>query len=183
MEDTSQGTLLIAEPFLKDPNFMRSVIMLCRHSEEGTFGFVLNKMYEHTLDDLITDMEGFPVPVFTGGPVQMDTIHYLHQCPDLIPESQHVSGDIYWGGNFETVKLLIKTESIDLNKIKFFIGYSGWESGQLENELSEKTWLVTTTTSSLVFSTPYENIWKEGLKQLGGKFELMINFPIDPQLN
>ena len=113
----------------------------------------------------------------------MDTIHYLHQCPELIPESQHVSGDIYWGGNFETVKLLIKTESIDLNKIKFFIGYSGWESGQLENELSEKTWLVTTTTSSLVFSTPFENIWKEGLKHLGGKFELMINFPIDPQLN
>ena len=88
MIDPEQGILLIADPFLKDPNFMRSVIMICRHSEEGTFGFALNKQYELTLDELITDLNEFPIPVYTGGPVQMDTIHYIHQYPQLIPESQ-----------------------------------------------------------------------------------------------
>ena len=157
--------------------------MLCRHSEEGTFGFVLNKVYEHTLDDLISDLEGFPLAVYTGGPVQMDTIHYIHQYPDLIPDSQYVAEGIYWGGDFEILKTLIKSKELDLSKIKFFIGYSGWESGQLDTELEEKTWLTSTCTKELVFDIPYEEIWKAGLRHMGGKYELMINFPIDPQLN
>ena len=183
MIDPEQGILLIADPFLKDPNFIRSVIMICRHSEEGTFGFALSKQYEMTLDELISDLDEFPIPVYLGGPVQMDTIHYIHQYPQLIPESQLISDNIYWGGDFEVLKELIKNKKIDLSMIKFFIGYSGWESGQLNNELTEKSWLTTSCTKELVFETPYTDIWKAGLRHLGGKYELMINFPIDPQLN
>ena len=113
----------------------------------------------------------------------MDTIHFLHQYPDLIPESVKVSDDIFWGGNFETVTALLKSKSIDLNKIKFFIGYSGWGDGQLNGELLERSWVTVKANRGLVFNTGYDEIWKSSLKVLGGEYERMINYPIDPQLN
>lgn len=177
------GILLIADPFLKDPNFLRTVVILCEHKEEGSFGLVLNKQIEQKLGELISDLEGFMLPVYYGGPVQMNTIHFLHQCPDLIPESYKISNDIYWGGNFETVTALIKSNSIDPAKIKFFVGYSGWGDGQLSDELKEKSWLTVSATKSLVFDTEHDEIWKGSLQHLGGDYEMMINFPIDPQLN
>lgn len=183
MVSPEQGILLIADPFLKDTNFMRSVVLMCRHSEEGSFGFVLNKLYDHTLGELISDMDGYQLPVFTGGPVQMDTVHYIHQYPHLLPDSQLIAENIYWGGDFETLKTLIKNNDIDTSRIKFFIGYSGWGNGQLDNELSEKSWLTATSNRNIVFHTPLDEIWKAGLRHLGGKYEMMINFPIDPQLN
>ena len=183
MEEIAPGKLLIADPFLKDLNFLRTVVLLCEHEEQGSFGFVLNKQVEQTLNELVSDMKGFSLPVYYGGPVQMNTIHFLHQYPDLIPESVKVSNDIYWGGNFETVTALIKNDSIDLNKIKFFIGYSGWGNGQLIDEIKEKSWLTLQANSSLVFKTAYDEIWKSSLKTMGGEYEMMINYPLDPQLN
>jgi putative transcriptional regulator len=183
MINPGSGVLLIAEPFLKDENFMRTVLLLCRHSEEGSFGFVLNKPYESSLEELFNDMEGIDMPVYVGGPVQMDTVHYIHQYPDLIPDSQQITDEIFWGGDFATVKQLLQEGLLDSTKIRFFIGYSGWEPGQLENEMEEKSWLTTTSNRKLVFETCEEEMWKASLKQLGGKYEMMINFPIDPQLN
>ncbi|MEJ7627673.1 MAG: YqgE/AlgH family protein [Ferruginibacter sp.] len=183
MISPEQGILLIADPFLKDSNFRRSVILMCRHSEEGSFGFVLNQLYEHSLGNLISDLDGFELPVFKGGPVQMDTVHYIHQYPHLLPDSQLIAENIYWGGDFDIVKKLIKNKEIDTDKIKFFIGYSGWGTGQLDTELTEKSWLTTTSNRNIVFNTPLPDIWKAGLRHLGGKYEMMINFPIDPQLN
>jgi putative transcriptional regulator len=183
MINPGAGVLLIAEPFLKDENFKRTILLLCRHSEEGSFGFVLNKPYEFSMEELFNDMEGIDIPVYVGGPVQMDTVHYIHQYPDLIPDSQRITDEIYWGGDFETVKQLLRDGLLDSSKIRFFIGYSGWEPRQLENEMDEKSWLTTMSNRTLVFETPMEEMWKASLKQLGGKYEMMINFPIDPQLN
>jgi putative transcriptional regulator len=184
MIDPAPGILLIADPFLKDPNFLRTVVLLCDHkTEEGSFGFVLNKMIDQTLDELLDNFEGFKLPVYYGGPVQTDTIHFVHQYPDLIPEASKINDDIYWGGNFETVTALIKNNSLDLKKIKFFIGYSGWSDGQLSNELDEKSWLTVSATKNLVFTTKATEVWKGSLKHLGGDYEMMINFPTDPQLN
>lgn len=177
------GILLIADPFLKDPNFMRTVVILCEHQQQGSFGFVLSKTYEQTLGELITDLDGFDIPVYYGGPVQMDTIHFLHQFPDLIPDAVQVKGGIYWGGNFEVLTALIKSNSIDLSKIKFFIGYSGWGDGQLSGEMEEKSWLTVAATRKLVFATPHDEVWKGSLQELGGDYEMLINYPIDPQLN
>ena len=183
MIEPAAGILLIADPFLKDPNFLRTVVLLCEHQEHGSFGFVLNKQVEQTLNDLVSDLKGFSLPVYYGGPVQMNTIHFLHQYPDLIPESAKVSNDIYWGGNFETVKALIKSNSIDLNKIKFFIGYSGWGNEQLNVELKEKSWLTVSANSQLVFKIKHNEIWKASLQELGGEYKMIINYPLDPQLN
>jgi putative transcriptional regulator len=183
MIDPAPGVLLIADPFLKDPNFLRTVVFLCEHREEGSFGFVLNRQYENTLDELIPELEGFPLPVYYGGPVQMDSIHFLHRYPDDIPGSQEVSKGVYWGGDFDAVVDLIKNRNIDPAGIRFYIGYSGWTGGQLTSEMGEKTWLTVKATSQLIFHKNYEEIWKDALRHLGGDYEIMVNFPIDPQLN
>jgi putative transcriptional regulator len=183
MIEPAPGILLIADPFLKDPNFLRTVVLLCDHKQEGSFGFVLNKKIEQTLDELLNNFDGFPLPVFYGGPVQTDTIHFVHQYPDLIPEAFKIGEGIYWGGNFETVSALIKNNSLDPKKIKFFIGYSGWSDGQLNDEMKEKSWLTVDATKNLVFNTKDNEVWKSSLIHLGGDYEMMVNFPIDPQLN
>lgn len=183
MIDPGPGILLIADPFLKDANFLRTVVLLCEHKEEGSFGFVLNRQYETTLDDLIPELEGFPLPVYYGGPVQLDTIHFLHQYPDEIPGGQEILKGVFWGGDFDAVVNLIKNEEIDENKIRFYIGYSGWGDGQLDNEMKEKTWLTAKATRKLIFHPRHSEIWKDSLIHLGGDYEIMVNFPIDPQLN
>ena len=183
MISPAAGVLLIADPFLKDPHFMRSVVIVCEHQKEGTVGFVLNKPFDQMLDALITSFEGFTIPVYYGGPVQKDTIHFLHQYPDLIPGGQEIMKGIYWGGDFEMVTQLVKNNKLDLDKIRFFIGYSGWSKDQLNDELKEKTWLTVKATRNLIFHSFPDKIWKDSLKQLGGDYEMMINFPIDPQLN
>jgi putative transcriptional regulator len=177
------GILLIADPFLKDPNFLRTVVFLCEHKEEGSFGFVLNRQYQNTLDELIPELDGFQFPVFYGGPVQVDTIHFLHQYPDMIPGGQEVFKGVYWGGDFDAVVKMIISREISPDKIRFFIGYSGWSDGQLEEEMKDKTWLTVKADRGLVFHKNYEEIWKDSLRHLGGDYEIMVNFPIDPQLN
>lgn len=183
MIEPAAGILLIAEPFLKDPNFMRTVVLLCDHQSEGSFGFVINRHYEHTLNELMNDMDELTLPVYYGGPVQMDTIHFLHQYPDQIPGSHEVQKGIYWGGDFETAIKLLQEGSIDAARIRFFIGYSGWSDGQLSNELKEKSWLTVEATRKVVFHSDTNEIWKESLKLLGGDYEQLVNYPIDPQLN
>lgn len=183
MIDLAPGILLIADPFLKDPNFLRTVVFLCEHKEEGSFGFVLNRQYENTLDELIPELEGHKVPVYYGGPVQLDSIHFLHQYPDEIPGGQEVIKGVYWGGDFDAVVNLIKDPAFNQAKIRFYIGYSGWSEGQLKTEMTEKTWLTVKASRKLIFHDNYGEIWKESLKHLGGDYEMMANFPIDPQLN
>lgn len=177
------GILLIADPFLKDPNFKRSVVFLCEHQEEGSFGFVLNRTYEYSLDELITGVEDLKIPVYYGGPVQMDTIHFLHQYPLQIPGGFKVADDIYWGGDFETAIALLRAGDLDITRIRFYIGYSGWSKGQLKDELQEKSWLTVAATRKLIFHKEINEIWRDALRHLGGDYELLVNFPIDPQLN
>ena len=183
MEKLQAGTILIADPFLKDPNFMRTVVFLCEYKDEGSFGFVLNRKLQYAAGDLLNDLEGCEFPVYYGGPVQQDTIHFLHQCPEDIPGGQEILKGVYWGGDFDRMVELIRSNSLDPARIRFYIGYSGWGSGQLDDELKEKSWLTVKATRKLVFHRKFEEIWKESLKLLGGDYEMMINFPIDPQLN
>ena len=183
MIEPGPGILLIADPFLKDPNFLRTVVLLCEHREEGSFGFVLNRKYENSLDELIPHLEGFKLPVFYGGPVQMDTIHFLHQYPLEIPGGEEVMKGVFWGGDFNKTIELIQSGTMDENKIRFYIGYSGWSNGQLTEEINEKSWLTVQANRKLVFQTSAEEVWKESLKHLGGDYEMMIHFPTDPQLN
>jgi putative transcriptional regulator len=183
MIEPGSGILLISDPFLKDPNFMRTVVLLCEHAPEGSFGLVLNRKTEHKLGHLIDALEGKELDVFYGGPVQQDTLHFLHQLPDLIPGAQQIAKGVYWGGDFETVIALLLKGELDDTKIRFYLGYSGWSGGQLDDELKEKSWLTVQATKQLVFDKDEQSIWKKSVRQMGGQYEQLVNYPIDPQLN
>ena len=126
-----------------------------------------------------------PLEIFTflkGGAVGLNTIHFLHQFP-TIPNCIKLSNDLFWGGDIEMIIELINNNQIDLQKIKFFIGYSGWSPMQLAEEITEKTWLVSEVNTDIIFKSNPNETWREALKFLGGDYEQLINYPIDPQLN
>ncbi len=184
MENQIQGNLLVADPFLKDPNFMRSVVYMCGHDETGSFGFVLNQPLAFTLDQLVEELNGCSLPVYQGGPVQIETLHYIHCCADQIPNSTAISNGIYHGGDFEVIKILLEEQLIRPTDIRFFAGYSGWSKGQLLNEINkQKSWLISPGTQDLVFHKDHQKIWAGAIRQLGAEYEPVIHYPIDPQLN
>jgi putative transcriptional regulator len=183
MPDIKPGSILIADPFLKDPNFKRTVIFICEHQQEGSFGFVLNKEYDQYLGDLFEDLVDNKFPVYFGGPVQLDTIHFLHSCPHLISGGYEVADGIFWGGDFEEVVQLLKAGKLSSSDIRFFIGYSGWGEGQLLEEMEQKSWITSDATQDLVFVDDVNETWKMALRNLGGEYVQLINYPIDPQLN
>ena len=113
----------------------------------------------------------------------MNSVHFLHQGPDIITGGLEIVDKIFWGGNFEEVTSFIKNKEITQNQIRFFIGYSGWGEGQLEDELKEKSWLLTEGNRRLVFHRNIDLIWKDALMQLGNDYAQVANYPIDPQLN
>ena len=183
MKTIEPGSVLIADPFLKDANFLRTAIFLCEHKDEGSFGFVLNKRLDYVADDIINELTDCSFPVFFGGPVQQDTLHFLHCCPKLITGGEKITNEIYWGGEFDELVFLLQKNKLSQNDVKLFLGYSGWGEGQLEYEFDEKAWLNTYSSGSLIFSTDENLVWKNALKQLGKDYEQLIHYPIDPQLN
>ncbi|WP_243732456.1 YqgE/AlgH family protein [Pedobacter metabolipauper] len=167
-----------------DPNFSRSVVLVTEHEEQGTIGFILNHPSALLLKDLIPELENADFTVYIGGPVATDTIHFIHRCYDKINDGEEIAKGIYWGGNFETLKILIKNNSIQADEIKFFIGYSGWGVKQLEQELKENTWIVSDQYHpDAVFSTNEEELWREVIVNLGPKYAHVSRFPHDPRLN
>ena len=181
----NSGILLLSDPFLPDVNFERSVVLICSHSEtEGTFGFILNKMLDVTLADLVKDMEILPeVPIFLGGPVEQNTLHFIHSLGNKIEGSLEIAPGIYWGGNFEQMLTFVADREVNNDEIKFFVGYSGWAKDQLDNELKENSWILSSATPGIVFESDEKELWRSVMKHLGGKYRQMSNYPIDPRLN
>jgi putative transcriptional regulator len=180
----SAGKLLISEPFLNDPNFARSVVLLTEHSDTGTLGFVVNHPSLLMVDDLIADIGAPNFPVFYGGPVATDTIHFIHRCPDRITDGEEIAKGVYWGGNFETLKALMGQGEVTQEEVKFFVGYSGWGEQQLQDEIKANTWIVSDQYDpDMVFSADEEQLWKDVIIHLGPKYAHISNFPQNPNLN
>lgn len=178
------GKLLISEPFMDDPNFTRSVVFITEHSEGGIVGFVINHPSLLFVKDLIADVEGPDFPIYYGGPVAMDTMHFIHRCPDKIPDGSEIAKGIYWGGNYETLLVLIGQGEITTAEVKFFVGYSGWEMDQLHQELEGNAWIVSDQyDADTVFSASEEQLWKEVIIHLGPRYAHISNFPHNPRLN
>lgn len=179
-----RGDLLISEPFLPDPNFERTVILLCEHDENGSFGFVLNKQSTLEFQEVIQDGYGFEEKLFIGGPVQQDTLHFIHRSSGQMDSGKEIVNGIYWGGDFDKLLSLINTRQINAEDFRFFLGYSGWSEGQLEEELRAKSWIVyKQPTSEKIFDLDPHLLWQEALKELGGKFKMFSNYPQDPRMN
>ncbi len=179
----SKGLVLISEPFLSDSYFKRSVVFLTELSDEGSVGFVLNKPVDLKLQEVINDFPPFEAVISIGGPVNTNTVHYLHTLGDKIPDSVHVKDNIYWGGSFDVVKELIDSGDLSSNDIRFFLGYSGWSPNQLEDELSENAWLIAELSNDLIMNGVEANIWVDILKKMKNKYKVWANFPENPGMN
>ena len=179
-----KGSILISEPYLPDPNFERTVILLCDHNEEGSFGFVLNKPSNLYVADIIEDVDEFKATVYVGGPVQQDTLHYIYKGDNILEGSEEIAKGLYWGGNFEQLMALINNRTLNKEDFRFFVGYSGWGSNQLDEEIEQNSWIISKGLApNLLFDTKSEDLWKVVLKNMGGRYEMISKYPSDPRLN
>ena len=179
----SKGKVLIAEPFLEGRYFKRSLVLLAEYSEDGAVGFVLNKPINLTVDEVLINIAHFDGDVFIGGPVDSDRIYYIHTIPKLIPQSIHIHDNLYWGGDFGILKELIEQKRVLPNQVRFFAGYSGWTAGQLDEEISENSWLVSQLDVKDVMKCNNEKLWEQSLRKMGGRYKMWSNFPENPGLN
>lgn len=180
----SRGKVLISEPFLYDEIFGRSVILLVDHSTDGTMGLVLNKPLPLSLNDVLKEFKDINnIPIYKGGPLSTDTLFYLHTLKD-VEDSLQIGKGVYLNGDFDAIRrYILQGNDID-GKIRFFLGYSGWEHDQLCQEIEENTWLIGSTgISSLMDEKGSAELWKNVLGQLGGKYEIWSRFPQIPTLN
>ena len=179
-----KGNLLIAEPsIIGDILFNRSVVLLADHSKKGSVGFILNKPLNQTLEDLIPEISS-SMTVYHGGPVEQDILYFIHRVPQLIPNSVEISSGIYWGGDFSTVVDLLSSDMLSENEIRFFLGYSGWDFQQLNQELSSNTWIVTDNEYQKdIIKRSLPDLWKKKMIELGGDYLLWSNAPENPAYN
>lgn len=183
-QEPVRGDILLSEPFLPDPTFERTVILICDHTEEGSIGLILNRPTSFQFDQFIKDVPGFVEPLFYGGPVQQTTLHYIHKKKQILDGAIDIGNGLFWGGNFEQLISLIKTDHVNKKDFRFFLGYSGWGKNQLMEEIKQKSWIVYKSPSSeTIFELSSESLWKEILKAMGGKYKVMSNYPPDPRLN
>lgn len=179
-----KGNLLIAEPsIIGDISFNRSVVILADHTVEGSIGFILNKPFEFGVTELVPDIE-VDFKVYNGGPVEQDNLYFIHQIPELIPNSIEISQGIYWGGDFTTIIDLVNSGQVTSKDIRFFLGYSGWDEDQLETELNSNSWVVVQNSyKTEIISKEDNTFWKEKMLELGGKYSIWSNAPENPSLN
>ena len=181
--EPAKGRLLISEPHLPDTNFERTVILLCEHNEEGSFGFVLNKDSRLTLGELLQDGKELPKEVKIGGPVEQNTLHFLHSS-EMLEGSKLIGQDIYWGGDFNTLLDWFENDLIKPKEAIFYLGYSGWSAGQLAEEIEMNSWIVYEPQILWkVLETSSSEMWTALLNEMGGRFSMFSKYPEDPRLN
>ena len=184
--DYGQGSFLIANPVLPDPNFSRTVVLLCNHNDEGSFGLVVNRKAEFDANeifpeiDLLKDYKG---DIYIGGPVQQSQVFYLVQCEEELPGLEKVCPNVHLGMSWEHLEDVYARLKDPKEDLRFFIGYSGWGPGQLAGEMEQRSWLIHGATSECVFSTDPDHLWHEVVRSMGREYEYLLNAPVDPRMN
>ncbi|HOZ30828.1 MAG TPA: YqgE/AlgH family protein [Bacteroidales bacterium] len=177
----AKGKILISEPLLNNDIFSRSVVLLTDEYKESFSGLILNLNSGKKLKDVIEGIRNDVFDIYTGGPVEQDVLFYVHTF-DFIPDAKQISEHIYIDGDFDSIKKLVNSGYANNSNIKFFIGSSGWASGQLNEEISFNSWLVTSASKEFVFDE-HINMWKESLRFVDTRYKIWENFPVDPELN
>ena len=178
-----KGRLLIAEPSLTDSRFFKSVILLTHHNIDESIGLILNHPTNINLNEILDDIPSNNFPLYLGGPVGKNSIQFIHTMGNLIPKSIQITENLYWGGDFKTILQLMHEEKIKQNQIRFFAGYSGWGENQLNNELKEKSWIVTNANKKYCMSYSNEKLWSDIIKTQKRKYAIWTNLPKNPHLN
>jgi len=179
----ARGKILISEPFLLDYFFKRSVILLAEHNEEGTFGVIVNKPIKARFNEVVKDFPDFNSKIYLGGPVQGDSLFFIHTLGDQVENSMEIIPGIYWGGDIERIREMIGLSMIKPSQIRFFIGYSGWSPNQLEEELERNSWVVSSLTADDLLKTTPSMMWSRALRRLGTDYAHWVKFPDDPTDN
>lgn len=177
-----KGKILIAEPFLPGSYFNRSIVYLVEHNEKGSVGFILNKPVDFQINEFYKEFPSYNDKIYIGGPVNIESLFFIHNLGEKIKGSIPIVDDLYWGGEFEDLKQLMNEGEISNSQIRFFLGYSGWDKDQLKEELKEDSWIVSDIAPNLVINGPNE-LWHDMVKNLGGKYRLWENFPENPGMN
>jgi len=179
----ARGRLLVSEPYLPDPYFRRTVVLLCEHNGDGSFGFVLNRHMDMTVNDLMENMPPINARVNIGGPVQSGNLYYLHTLGPHLEGSVEVVDGVHMGGDYEQLRSILATDPKLAKHIRFFVGYSGWSDNQLDRELGERAWLVTRADKKRIMYNGKRDLWADTLRSMGREFAPLANFPEDPTLN
>lgn len=176
-----KGSIIFSQPLMKDPNFQRSLIFICEHNNEGSFGYVLNeKINGQNLDIEFNNV--IVNNLYLGGPVEKSYLNFIHNLKNL-SDSEEIIDDVYLGGNIDE---FIKNKNLNKNKLKykFFSGYSGWSSDQLQEEINQNSWIVVNQfNSDILFKNIDDKFWSVFLSEFGGKNKIFSNYPKDPSLN
>jgi len=183
-EKLKKGQLLIAEPsIIGDLSFNRSVILLADHNKEGSVGFILNKPLKYKIKDLLPEINA-NFKIYNGGPVEQDNLYFIHNVPHLIKNSIEISNGIFWGGDFDLTKELINNGTIKKKNVRFFLGYTGWDSNQLEAEMEANSWILAKNSyENKILGKRSADFWKEQILDLGGDYLIWSNAPENPILN
>lgn len=181
--DVKTGKVLVAEPFMLDPNFRRTAVLVCEHNAEGSVGFIMNKPLKMRIDELVEDFPEFDAEVFFGGPVQTDTIHYIHNVGELLEESIKVAKGVFWGGDFEKLKFLVSSNLILPKNIRFFVGYSGWTEGQLKDEMAYGSWVMANMHPNYLFKAKPDKLWKQVMYNKGEAYTVIAQMSEGVNLN
>ena len=140
MSDLKAGMYIKSSTALIGSFFEHTTILIVEHNEKGTIGFVTNKSFGKSLHELIEFNHSKPFPLMDGGPVDRDHLFVLHNRPDLIEGGKQIPNGFYFGGNMGQVIEAINTGAAGEQEIQVFIGYCGWDEGELEAELEEGSW-------------------------------------------
>ncbi len=152
MQITS-GTIIISTPALHETIFEQSIIVITESNADGAIGFVINQLFPRTLNQLEEFKLGLTFPLYNGGPVEQEGLYFIHRSNNLIEGGTLVKEDLFIGGNFKQVVSLLNSQNIGENDIKIFVGYCGWDKGELAAEIAEGSWLITEEKVEQIFKT------------------------------
>ena len=181
-EATLRGRLLIASPALVDPNFARTVVLITEHNADGAMGVVLNRPSEMEVGDVAPELADMVVdgePIYIGGPVQPQALVVLAEFSDSRAAAWVIAEDV----GFVSAEVDYAELGDVVRRGRVYAGYSGWDAGQLEAELSEEAWIVEPPLPAELFPDDPLALWHDVLARKGGQFALISKMPDDPSLN
>lgn len=177
----TSGNILISAPAVPDV-FNRSVVFITEHNKNGTVGLIINKILEYNLKDIVKTFSEIDSPVYFGGPVQTELVSVIHRIGDRIG-GYEISDGIYYSCDAEKLNDLAENHLLNLDDIKFFLGYAGWSKGQLMDEIKHDSWFISQGLESYIFDTDIKDLWSKTLKDMGSKYKLISIYPENPSLN
>lgn len=182
-----QGSLLVADPSMSDPNFHRTVVLILHHSDKGTLGVVLNRPSETLVDDVLpswAEHVASPACVFLGGPVEQDTPLCLAtvrsgEKAGVLPGTISVRDPVALVVLDSDPEVLVRR----LHGMRVFAGYAGWDAGQLDGEVQRGDWLIVPALPDDVLAGPHTDLWARVLRKQGTPTALLATHPGDLQRN